>query len=331
MSSELQKFYLVDGQKKNSIISQISSWLIEHPEVNPYKFTWNGFSRKITSRFRMLPSFLIIGGAKCGTTSLYAHLLEHPNILPASMKEVDFFQHIRNTKTSFYRSHFPIKRQNLITGEASALYFVHRLVPKRVHELLPSVKLILLLRNPVEVAYSGFHYMVNLGAQITENFEDTIKAELKRIEIENEKPEFTIENTNYDHYQSAFSYLRHGIYANYILNWLKLFPKEQLLILHTKELYNNRDNVLDKTFEFLDLPKHRIENRIEKNKIDKIRPLAGRQQNIYKNIDSKTQTLFNTQDYPEMKPKTRKFLQDFFRPYNEKLFEIIGKRFDWND
>ena len=331
MSSELQKFNLVDGQKKNSIISQISSWLIEHPEVNPYKFTWNGFSRKITSRFRMLPSFLIIGGAKCGTTSLYAHLLEHPNILPASMKEVDFFQHIRNTKTSFYRSHFPIKRQNLITGEASALYFVHRLVPKRVHELLPSVKLILLLRNPVEVAYSGFHYMVNLGAQITENFEDSIKAELKRIEIENEKPEFTIENTNYDHYQPAFSYLRHGIYANYILNWLKLFPKEQLLILHTKELYNNRDNVLDKTFEFLDLPKHRIENRIEKNKIDKIRPLAGRQQNIYKNIDSKTQTLFNTQDYPEMKPKTRKFLQDFFRPYNEKLFEIIGKRFDWND
>ena len=279
----------------------------------------------------MLPSFLIIGGAKCGTTSLYAHLLEHPNILPASMKEVDFFQHIRNTKTSFYRSHFPIKRRNLITGEASALYFVHRLVPKRVHELLPSVKLILLLRNPVEVAYSGFHYMVNLGAQITENFEDTIKAELKRIEIENEKPEFTIENTNYDHYQSAFSYLRHGIYANYILNWLKLFPKEQLLILHTKELYNNRDNVLDKTFEFLDLPKHRIENRIEKNKIDKIRPLGGRQRNIYKNIDSKTRTLFNVQNYPEMKSKTRKLLQDFFRPHNEKLFEMIGKRFDWND
>ena len=331
MSSKLQKFKLVDGQKKNSIIRQISSWLIEHPEINPYKFTWDGFSRKITSRFRMLPSFLIIGGAKCGTTSLYAHLIEHPNILPASMKEVDFFQHIRNTKTSFYRSHFPIKRQNLITGEASALYFVHRLVPKRVHELLPSVKLILILRNPVEVAYSGFHYMVNLGAQITENFEDAIKAELKRIEIENEKPEFTIENTNYDHYQSAFSYLRHGIYANYILNWLKLFPKEQLLILHTKDLYNNLDNVLDKTFEFLDLPKYRIENRIEKNKIDKIRPLAGRHQNIYKNIDSKTQTLFNVQNYPEMKPKTRKFLQDFFRPYNEKLFEIIGKRFDWND
>ena len=331
MSSELQKFNLVDGQKKNSIISQISSWLIKHPEVNPYKFTWDGFSRKITSRFRMLPSFLIIGGAKCGTTSLYAHMIEHPNILPASIKEVNFFQHIRNTKIAFYSSHFPIKRQNLITGEASTAYFIHRLVPKRVHELLPSVKLILLLRDPVERAYSEFHYMVNLGAQITDNFEDAIKAELKRIKIENEKPEFTIENTSYNYFQPTFSYLRHGIYANYILNWLKLFPKEQLLILHTKDLYNNLDNILAKTFEFLNLPKYQIESRIEKNKIDKVRPIGGHEHNIYKNIDSKTRTLFNVQNYPEMKSETRKFLQDFFRPHNEKLFEMIGRRFDWND
>ena len=85
------------------------------------------------------------------------------------------------------------------------------------------------------------------------------------------------------------------------------------------------------TFDFLNLPKYQIESRIEKNKIDKIRPLGGRQRNIYKNIDSKTRTLFNVQNYPEMKSKTRKLLQDFFRPHNEKLFEMIGKRFDWND
>jgi len=329
--NKFRKFNLVDEQKKNFFRSQISSWLIEHPSVNPYTFTWEGFSRKITSRFRMLPSFLIIGGAKCGTTSLYAHLIEHPNILSASIKEVNFFQYIQNSKTSFYRSHFPIKRQNLITGEASTQYLVHRFVSKRVHELLPSVKLILLVRNPVERAYSEFHYMINLGAQITDNFEDAIESELKRIKIEDEKPEFTIENSNYNHFQPAFSYLRHGIYSNYILNWLKSFPKEQLLILNTKDLYNNLGNTLDKTFQFLNLPKYQIENKIPKNKIDKIRPIVGRESNIFKNINSKTQTLFNVQNYPEMKPKTRKSLQDFYRPYNEKLFEIIGRRFDWND
>ena len=329
--NKFRKFNLVDEQKKNFFRSQISSWLIEHPSVNPYTFTWEGFSRKITSRFRMLPSFLIIGGAKCGTTSLYAHLIEHPNILSASIKEVNFFQYIQNSKTSFYRSHFPIKRQNLITGEASTQYLVHRFVSKRVHELLPSVKLILLVRNPVERAYSEFYYMINLGAQITDNFEDAIESELRRIKIEDEKPEFTIENSNYNHFQPAFSYLRHGIYSNYILNWLKSFPKEQLLILNTKDLYNNLGNTLDKTFQFLNLPKYQIENKIPKNKIDKIRPIVGRESNIFKNINSKTQTLFNVQNYPEMKPKTRKSLQDFYRPYNEKLFEIIGRRFDWND
>tara|TARA_B100001146_G_C16177541_1_gene433083 strand:- start:1139 stop:1978 length:840 start_codon:yes stop_codon:yes gene_type:complete len=277
----------------------------------------------------MLPSFLIIGGSRSGTTSLFAHLIEHPNIIPGSMKEVYFFQYFTNNKTSFYRSHFPIKRKNLITCESTSNYFVHPLIPARVHKLLPSVKLIVVLRNPVERAYSEFHYTVTLGSELTENFEDVIKSELKRIEIGNKKPELKIENTNYKHF--TFSHLRDGLYAQHLERWLKFFSKEQLLVLHTKDLYTNLDQTLAETFEFLNLPKYQIENRIEKNKIDKIRPLAGHEQNVYKNIDSKTRTLFNVQNYPEMKPETRKFLQDFFRPHNEKLFKMIGKRFDWND
>ena len=240
-----------------------------------------------------------------------------------------FFQYNTNNTTSFYRSQFPIKRKNLITCDSTSSYFVHPLIPARVHKLLPSAKLIVLLRNPVERAYSEFHYTVSLGSELTENFEDVIKSELKRIEIGNKKPELKIENTNYKHF--TFSHLRDGLYAQHLERWLKFFSKEQLLVLHTKDLYTNLEQTLAETFEFLNLPKYQIKNRVEKNKIDKIRPLAGHEQNVYKNIDSKTQTLFNVQNYPEMKPETRKFLQDFFRPHNEKLFKMIGKRFDWND
>ena len=324
-----RKFKLSDEKKRSTQRRVVRSWLIEHPELNPYKFTWDRFYRKITSRFRMLPSFLIIGGSRSGTTSLFAHLIEHPNIIPGSMKEVYFFQYFTNNKTSFYRSQFPIKRKNLITCDSTSSYFVHPLIPARVHKLLPSAKLIVILRNPVERAYSEFHYTVALGLELTENFEDVIKSELKRIEIGNKKPELKIENTNYKHF--TFSHLRDGLYAQHLERWLKFFSKEQLLVLHTKDLYTNLDQTLSETFEFLNLPKYQIENRIEKNKIDKIRPLAGHEQNVYKNIDSKTRTLFNVQNYPEMKPETRKFLQDFFRPHNEKLFKMIGKRFDWND
>ena len=326
---DTRKFKLSAEKKRSTQRRIVRSWLIEHPELNPYKFTWDGFYRKITNRFRMLPSFLIIGGAKSGTTSLFAYLIEHPNIIPGSTKGGFFFSFLGNNTTSFYRSHFPIKRKNLITCEATGGYFVHPLIPARVHKLLPLVKLIVVLRNPVERAYSEFHYRVMIGEQITENFEDVIKSELKRIEIGKNNPELKIENTNY--HQFSFSHLRHGLYAQHIERWLKFFPKEQLLILHAKDLYNNLDNIVAETFDFLNLPKYQIESRIEKNKIDKIRPLGGRQRNIYKNIDSKTRTLFNVQNYPEMKSKTRKLLQDFFRPHNEKLFEMIGKRFDWND
>ena len=323
------KFTLSDEKKRSSPRRRIRSWFIEHPELNPYKFTWDRFSRKITSRFRMLPSFLILGGSRSGNTSLFAYLTEHPNIMPGSLKAFFFFQNITNNTTSFYRSQFPIKRKNLITCDSTSSYFVHPLIPARVHKLLPSAKLIVVLRNPVERAYSEFHYTVTLGSELTENFEDVIKSELKRIEIGNKKPELKIENTNYKHF--TFSHLRDGLYAQHLERWLKFFSKEQLLVLHTKDLSTNFDNTLAKTFEFLNLPKYQIENRIEKNKIDKIRPLAGHEQNVYKNIDSKTRTLFNVQNYPEMKPETRKFLQDFFRPHNEKLFKMIGKRFDWND
>ena len=282
----------------------------------------------MTNKFRILPSFLIIGAAKSGTTSLYAHLIEHPNIIPASMKEVQFFQYLRNTKTSFYRSHFPIKRKNLITGEATASYFPHPFVPARVHKLLPLVKLIVILRNPVERAYSSFHYKVKLGEQIAENFEDAIKTELKRIEIENTKPEFKIGNAKYDH--PSFSYLRHGLYAQHLEKWLKFFPKEQLLIIHTKEFQNNTEITLAKTFDFLGLPKYKIKS-VDKKKIRKIFSRGGYESDVTQKTGSRTQTLFNEQNYPEMKSETKKFLCNFFKPHNEKLFKIIEKRFDWND
>ena len=257
------KFTLSDEKKRSSPRRRIRSWFIEHPELNPYKFTWDRFSRKITSRFRMLPSFLILGGSRSGNTSLFAHLIEHPNIMPGSLKAFFFFQYNTNNTTSFYRSQFPIKRKNLITCDSTSSYFVHPLIPARVHKLLPSAKLIVVLRNPVERAYSEFHYTVTLGSELTENFEDVIKSELKRIEIGNKKPELKIENTNYKHF--TFTHLRDGLYAQHLERWLKFFSKEQLLVLHTKDLYTNFDQTLSETFEFLNLPKYQIENRIEKN------------------------------------------------------------------
>ena len=110
--------------------------------------------------------------------------------MPGSLKAFFFFQNITNNTTSFYRSQFPIKRKNLITCDSTSSYFVHPLIPARVHKLLPSAKLIVVLRNPVERAYSEFNYTVTLGSELAENFEDlhrmgvkiTIKGSVRKLD-----------------------------------------------------------------------------------------------------------------------------------------------------
>jgi hypothetical protein len=122
--------------------------------------------RTATSRLRLLPNFIIIGSARSGTTSLYNYLVQHPGIAPALRKEVHFFDYNYQRGCSWYQGQFPthpymhymqtIHRQAMITGEASPYYLFHPYVPQRVAQLLPEIKLIALLRNPIERAFS--HY-----------------------------------------------------------------------------------------------------------------------------------------------------------------------------
>ena len=76
---------------RSGLRRKIREWLLRHPLVNPYRTNFSEFFRHITSKIRLKPSFIIIGYPKCGTTSLYDYLIQHPNIGSASRKELDFF------------------------------------------------------------------------------------------------------------------------------------------------------------------------------------------------------------------------------------------------
>ena len=126
----------------------------------------------ITSLFHALPDFLIIGIAKSGTTSLYGLISAHPHVVPARLKEVHYFTDSRNYGMGalWYRARFPsmsYKRRlavrygrKILSGEASSTYMFHPMAPGRVKALLPDVKLIAILRNPVDRAYSDYHMQV---------------------------------------------------------------------------------------------------------------------------------------------------------------------------
>src|SRR5229473_3108964 len=130
--------------------------------------------RATTNPLRLLPDFVIIGTQRGGTTSLYNYLAEHPSIGAASIKEVHFFDtsHYKQG-LAWYRAHFPpfvqkyytqhVQKQAFITGEASPYYLFHPFAARRMANSLPHVKLIVMLRNPVDRAYSHFYHELEGG------------------------------------------------------------------------------------------------------------------------------------------------------------------------
>jgi len=258
----------------------------------------------ITSSLRVLPDFIIIGTARSGTTSLFYNICEHPSVIPSAYDEIGFFDSNYHLGINWYRSMFPTKKHMekikkntkfAITGEDTPFYIWSPIVARRISKIIPHVKLIVLFRNPVDRAYSNYHLGVRAG---TENlsFEDAIQSELDRLK------NTEIENDDVKKYTIPRSYLAKGFYSDQLKIWLKLFKPEQLFITSTEDFEQNAENILNKIYNFLEIPQINFKN-LEKHKVG---------------------------TYSPMKDETRKFLIDLYKTHNEELFEMIGKDFDWN-
>jgi Sulfotransferase domain len=122
--------------------------------------------RAATRWGRTLPDFFILSGGRCGSTSLFAILSAHRQVMPPSHKEVHFFDRNYQRGLGFYRRLFPLAIHRsvrarrlgakVLTGEATTYYLLHPAVPSRVSAVLPDARLIVMLRDPVDRAYS--HY-----------------------------------------------------------------------------------------------------------------------------------------------------------------------------
>jgi hypothetical protein len=265
--------------------------------------------RLLICPMRLMPNYIIIGAQRCGTTSLHNYLVEHPHIIPAVQKEVHFFDMKFHKGTLWYRAHFPAwlhkyyvkfsRQQALITGEGSPYYIFHPLVPGRIAKTLPQVKLIVLLRNPVDRAYSHYWLAVRRRKE-TCSFEEALKCEPERLQGEREK--IINFETYHSHAYQLHSYLARGIYVDQLKVWRALFPSEQMLILCSEEFYADPPASMNRVFAFLGLPAWTL----------------------------KDYNPYQAGDYPQMNPIIRKQLVDYFRPHNERLFNYLGLDFDWD-
>jgi hypothetical protein len=259
--------------------------------------------RYLSSDWRMLPDFIIIGAARSGTTSLYNYLVQHPQILPAFKKEIHFFDYKFSRGLRWYRLHFPLKwsdHKRKITGEASAYYMFHPLVPERMAHILPDVRLICLLRHPVNRALSSYYNQVRLGLENRKTFEEAIENEMEVIPEEEQK----IIKGDYDFSftHKYHSYLSRGIYVTQLKRWLQYFKREQLLILNSEEFYENTPTVFSEVIKFLGLQEWMP---------DTFKPYnAGG-------------------EYPEIDSSVRERLMTYYAPYNQQLYALIGRTYNW--
>jgi hypothetical protein len=257
--------------------------------------------RFATASFRGLPNFIIAGAQKAGTTSLYGYLEEHPQCLTPSTKEIHYFDRRFHQSELTYRMHFPLasKLADRQTFESSPYYMCEPRVPARTKQLLPEVKLIFLVRNPITRAYSHYQHSV-LRRRETLSFEEAIEAESERLAGEEAKMLADPHYLSFSH--QHFSYLLRGRYAEQLALWQQHFSLDQMLVIEAERMFKQPAEVFAEVLEFLNL--------------DAWRPAS------FENL--------NSGRYKEpMKPAMREKLAAYFAPHNEQLHQLLGWRTSW--
>ncbi|MGD1808312.1 tetratricopeptide repeat protein [Dapis sp. BLCC M126] len=243
------------------------------------------------------PDFLIIGVGKGGTTSLYTYLTQHPQVLPPLLKEINFWSGNFEKGINWYLSHFPPipKSENYFTGEASPGYFGNLEAATRIFSFFPKIKLIILLRNPIDRAISHYYHWVRLNKE-NRSLETAINYELEILQNFRYNSNFCL-----NHWQQNLYYLAPGFYIKFLEKWMAIFRKEQFLILKTEDFNTNPVNVMQQVLKFLDLPDYQIPD--------------------YQKL--------NVGSYPDVKDAIRQKMSDFFQDSNQKLEEYLDMKFHW--
>jgi len=262
----------------------------------------------------MLPSFLIIGAQRAGTTTLLASLRRHPDIVGPSAsedfvvlrKEVHFFDKRYLEGLDWYRSFFPLnarrrlarrRGRDLVAGESTPYYLFHPEVPARVAASIPDVRLIALLRNPADRAYSHYQHRRRAGREKL-SFEAALEAEERRLAGTDE---LILSDRDYRRHHFHRAYFRRGLYAEQLERWFEHFPQQQLLVLRAEDYFARPAEIHAEVLEFLG-----------------VRPWQ------FKRIEHR-----NRASYSPLEPALRAELEARYAEPNARLERLLGRDFGW--
>jgi hypothetical protein len=274
---------------------------------------WRLRTRRRTADHRLLPDVLILGGQRCGTSSLYKYLGRHPNVVPSLRKEVDYFTFEYWRGEDWYRAHFPLgmrrsladrRGRPMVTFEATPDYLFDPRAPQRAHELVPEAKLIALLRDPAQRAVSQYHHNRRLDHEPLPLL-DALRAEDERLEGELERLEAD------PRYRALplrrHSYVQRGLYAEQLERWLHVYPRTQLLAVKFESLIADPVKTLATIQDFVGIPRWE--------------PPEFRNHSYVASGGS---------SYDRPSDAVHEFLAKKFAGPNARLVELLGEEYRWD-
>lgn len=218
---------------------------------------------RLTAPARMLPSFLICGGQRCGTTSLYRALAAHPTIVEAAPhRGVHYFDTNYHRGPAWYRAHFPLRRhgERILdahgvlgqTFESSPYYLYHPHAAVRFARDLPGVRVIVLVRDPVERAYSHHAYEVAHGYEMEPDFARALALEPSRLRGHDQRLLADPHAYSFSHQHHA--YTARGEYGTYLKQLAHQIGLDRMLVVEADEFFVDPKPVYDRVLEFLGVP-----------------------------------------------------------------------------
>ena len=252
------------------------------------------------------PDFLIIGTQKAGTTSLARYIEMHKQIVSnSSWKEIHYFDDNENYKKGigWYLGHFSSKYAKHLSFEATPEYLYYDFIPYRIKKDLGKMKFIAILRDPSNRAYSAW--------KMYNSFADNSHEHLKKLYDKRTFAEAIYQELNSSKINdyNPYHYIDRGKYFFQIKRYFDVFSKNNLLILNFDDLKNNLENLLDNVCAFLEIDSFSEETT-----------------NL---ITEKKYNVGNKKKLSDEDEEILKLLQEYFAPFNEKLYNLVDKNFMW--
>lgn len=251
-----------------------------------------------------LPTFVIAGAQKCGTSSLVATLRRHPQVHMARPKELHFFDRKRDEGLEWYAEQFHPKGKQIAWGEASPTYIYEDVARQAMCEGLPDAKIVVILRDPAKRAYSHFWHSKRLDFETVETFEEALDLEPERMASGERRD------------RMRFSYLDRGHYIEQVEDLVARHDRDKVHVMLLDDLGSDRVPTLERLMEFIG---------VDPSYAATIKP---QHTNKYRVGERGNQTVVS---YPPMPAESRARLVEHFKPWNDRLAEWLGRDLSaWN-